>query len=121
MQLGRREFVKYLLAAGAALTRAAPGGMPSGASLRASPQRQSGGANTGKTYDVAVIGAGVFGAWTAYHLERSGKKVALLDAYGPANSRASSGGESRIIRMGDRKSTRLNSSHRCTSYAVFCL
>ena len=55
---------------------------------------------TGKTYDAAVIGAGVFGAWTAYHLERSGKKVALLDAYGPANSRASSGGESRIIRMG---------------------
>lgn len=54
----------------------------------------------GKTYDVAVIGAGVFGAWSAYHLERSGKKVALLDAYGPANSRASSGGESRIIRMG---------------------
>lgn len=100
MQLGRREFVKYLLAAGTALTRAAPGGMPSGASLLASPRRQSGGANTGKTYDVAVIGAGVFGAWTAYHLERSGKKVALLDAYGPANSRASSGGESRIIRMG---------------------
>src|SRR5437879_8241419 len=24
-------------------------------------------------------------------------------------------------RMGDRKSTRLNSSHRCISYAVFCL
>src|ERR1017187_10229594 len=23
--------------------------------------------------------------------------------------------------MGDRKSTRLNSSHRCISYAVFCL
>ena len=55
---------------------------------------------TGQTYDVAVIGAGVFGAWTAYHLERSGKKVVLLDAYGPGNSRASSGGESRIIRMG---------------------
>src|SRR5712691_2269834 len=101
MQLGRREFVKYLLAAGAALTRAARGrGMASGASLLASPRRQAGGANTGKTYEVAVIGAGVFGAWTAYHLERSGKKVALLDAYGPANSRASSGGESRIIRMG---------------------
>jgi sarcosine oxidase len=53
-----------------------------------------------KSYDVAVIGAGVFGAWTAYHLARSGASVALLDAYGPANSRASSGGESRIIRMG---------------------
>jgi sarcosine oxidase len=53
-----------------------------------------------KTYDVAVIGAGVFGAWTAYCLRQSGARVLLLDAYGPANSRASSGGESRIIRMG---------------------
>ena len=55
---------------------------------------------TSKTYDVAVIGAGVFGAWTAYTLQRSGKSVALLDSYGASNSRASSGGESRIIRMG---------------------
>jgi monomeric sarcosine oxidase len=53
-----------------------------------------------KTYDVAVIGAGVFGAWTAWHLARRGQRVVLLDAYGPAHSRASSGGESRIIRMG---------------------
>lgn len=53
-----------------------------------------------KTYDVAVIGAGVFGAWTAYQLQRSGKRVILLDAYGPGNSRSSSGDESRIIRMG---------------------
>ncbi len=53
-----------------------------------------------KVYDVAVFGAGVFGAWTAYQLQRAGKKVALLDAHGPANSRASSGGESRILRMG---------------------
>lgn len=55
---------------------------------------------TGRTYDTAVIGAGVFGAWTAYHLQQAGQEVILLDAYGPANSRASSGGESRIIRMG---------------------
>src|ERR1041385_1511158 len=53
-----------------------------------------------KTYDVAVIGAGVFGAWTAHFLRRSGASVALLDAYGPANTRASSGGETRVIRMG---------------------
>src|SRR5437879_12454790 len=26
-----------------------------------------------------------------------------------------------IVVFGDRKSTRLNSSHRCISYAVFCL
>ncbi|MGC2293891.1 MAG: FAD-dependent oxidoreductase, partial [Candidatus Acidiferrales bacterium] len=50
--------------------------------------------------DIAVIGSGVFGAWTSYFLQKSGAQVALFDAYGPANSRASSGGESRIIRMG---------------------
>jgi monomeric sarcosine oxidase len=53
-----------------------------------------------RTYDAIVIGAGVFGSWTAYFLRKSGASVLLLDAYGPANSRASSGGESRIIRMG---------------------
>jgi sarcosine oxidase len=52
------------------------------------------------TYDVAVVGAGVFGAWSAYQLQRSSKRVALIDAHGPGNSRSSSGGESRIIRMG---------------------
>jgi sarcosine oxidase len=53
-----------------------------------------------KFYDVAVVGAGVFGAWTAYQLNRAGASVLLLDAYGPGNSRASSGGESRILRLG---------------------
>ena len=53
-----------------------------------------------KTYDFAVVGAGVFGAWTAHFLRQSGASVVLLDAYGPANSRASSGGETRVIRMG---------------------
>lgn len=51
-------------------------------------------------YDVAVVGAGVFGAWSAYQLRLTGASVALVDAYGPGNSRASSGGESRIIRLG---------------------
>ncbi len=53
-----------------------------------------------KTFDVAVIGAGVFGAWTAWHLAKQGKRVALIEAIGPAHTRASSGGETRIIRMG---------------------
>lgn len=52
------------------------------------------------TYDIAVAGAGVFGAWTALRLRQLGCSVALFDPYGPGNSRASSGGESRIIRMG---------------------
>ena len=55
---------------------------------------------TRSTYDVAVVGAGVFGAWSAYRLQQAGKRVVLIDAYGPGNSRSSSGDESRIIRMG---------------------
>ncbi|HEY6249677.1 MAG TPA: FAD-dependent oxidoreductase, partial [Candidatus Angelobacter sp.] len=55
---------------------------------------------TRKNYDFAVIGAGVFGAWTAHFLRRTGASVLLMDTYGPASSRASSGGETRVIRMG---------------------
>jgi glycine/D-amino acid oxidase-like deaminating enzyme len=47
---------------------------------------------------VAVVGAGAFGGWTALHLLRRGARVTLLDAWGAGNSRASSGGETRIIR-----------------------
>ena len=47
---------------------------------------------------IAVIGAGAFGGWTALYLLRGGAEVTLLDAWGPGNSRASSGGETRIIR-----------------------
>src|SRR6185503_7449837 len=35
---------------------------------------------------------------TALHLRRRGARVTLLDAWGPGNSRASSGGETRVIR-----------------------
>lgn len=49
---------------------------------------------------VAVVGAGAFGGWTALHLRRAGLFVTLLDAWGPGNARASSGGETRVIRMG---------------------
>jgi sarcosine oxidase len=52
------------------------------------------------SFDAVVIGAGVFGAWTALWLRNSGRTVALVDAYGAGNSRSSSGGESRILRMG---------------------
>ena len=47
---------------------------------------------------VAVIGAGAFGGWTALHLRNAGADVTLVDAWGPGNSRASSGGETRVIR-----------------------
>lgn len=51
------------------------------------------------TYDIVVIGSGVFGAWIAWHLAKRKQRVLLVEAYGPAHTRASSGGESRIIRM----------------------
>jgi glycine/D-amino acid oxidase-like deaminating enzyme len=47
---------------------------------------------------VAVVGAGAFGGWTALHLRRAGMDVTLVDAWGPGNARASSGGETRVIR-----------------------
>ncbi len=47
---------------------------------------------------VVVVGAGAFGGWTALSLLRSGARVTLVDAWGPGNSRASSGGETRVIR-----------------------
>jgi monomeric sarcosine oxidase len=48
--------------------------------------------------DTIVVGAGVFGAWTAWHLQQRGQRVLLVDAQGPAHARASSGGESRMTR-----------------------
>ncbi|HKA59482.1 MAG TPA: FAD-dependent oxidoreductase [Gemmatimonadales bacterium] len=47
---------------------------------------------------VVVVGAGAFGGWTALFLRRQGARVTLLDAWGPGNARASSGGETRVIR-----------------------
>jgi glycine/D-amino acid oxidase-like deaminating enzyme len=52
----------------------------------------------GKKTHIAVVGAGAFGGWTALYLLRRGARVTLVDAWGPGNSRASSGGETRIIR-----------------------
>ena len=47
---------------------------------------------------VIVIGAGVFGTWTARWLLRRGASVTLVDQYGAGNSLASSGDESRVTR-----------------------
>lgn len=80
--LSRRTFLKHTMLLSAA--GIAPPGTGSGAS-------------TGRMH-VAVIGAGAFGGWTALQLMRKGARVTLIDAWGPGNSRASSGGETRIIR-----------------------
>jgi len=80
--ISRRSLLKS--GAGAAAAAALPG------SLRAQPGRPDA--------DTIVIGAGVFGAWTATRLREVGRRVILIDAWGPANARASSGGESRMTR-----------------------
>ncbi len=48
---------------------------------------------------VVVLGAGSFGGWTALMLQERGLNVTLIDPWGPGNSRSSSGGESRLMRM----------------------
>jgi len=55
--------------------------------------------------DLVVVGAGTMGAWTALRAVRAGRTVTLLDAYGPGNSRASSGDETRIIRSSHGEDT----------------
>ncbi|MBW0144777.1 FAD-dependent oxidoreductase [Sphingomicrobium clamense] len=47
-----------------------------------------------------VVGAGVFGTWTARALMDAGMRVTLIDKHGPANARASSAGETRMTRAG---------------------
>ncbi len=87
MAIPRRDFVKVLAAAGAV-----PRLHSTTALLRGTGRRDA--------YDVVIVGAGVFGSWTAWQLRRAGKRILLLDAYGPASARSSSGGESRVIRLG---------------------
>jgi len=87
MGLDRRGFLKSVVAAHA------------GAALSTAAARQ-----TRAPADVVVVGAGAFGAWTAFHLRQLGARVRLVDAYGPGNSRATSGDETRGVRSsyGDR-------------------
>ncbi|EGW14985.1 Peroxisomal sarcosine oxidase [Cricetulus griseus] len=49
-------------------------------------------------WDAIVIGAGIQGCFTAYHLAKHSKKVLLLEQFFLPHSRGSSHGQSRIIR-----------------------
>jgi sarcosine oxidase len=50
-------------------------------------------------YDVIVVGGGVMGCATAYHLAKRGRRVLLLEQYAIGHARGSSHGHSRIIRL----------------------
>jgi len=104
-QLHRREFIK---AAGAGAGLLLLGGSPAGAEAGVSNEANRGaGVIASPSPDIVVIGAGIWGSFTAYHLRKSGAKVTLVDAYGPGNARSTSGDESRGVRSsyGDRPGT----------------
>jgi sarcosine oxidase len=48
--------------------------------------------------DVVIVGAGTFGASLAWLLTRAGARVTLVDQFEPGDERASSGGETRLVR-----------------------
>src|SRR5690348_17536527 len=90
------------------------------------------------TYDVVVVGAGGAGLRATLGLAEQGLSTACLSKVFPTRSHtvAAQGGISAALGnmgpddwrwhmydtvKGDRKSTRLNSSHPSISYAVFCL
>lgn len=100
--IDRRTFVRAATAGtGAALAGIGPlrAGETSGAEAPAAG-KSAPAVHTRQTPDIAVVGAGAFGAWTALNLQRAGARVKLIDQYGPANSRATSGGETRGARTG---------------------
>ena len=89
MKTTRRGFVRTAGAGALGATLAPAAARGQGPAVAKAPE-----------FDVAVVGAGVFGSWIAHRLQEAGRKVALVDAYGPGNARGSSGGQSRVIRMG---------------------
>ena len=87
--MSRRTFVGSVIAA------------PLMSAFRGSPapgEDVGGRGSRGSQDRVVVVGAGAFGGWTALALRRAGMQVTLVDAWGAGNSRASSGGETRVIR-----------------------
>jgi sarcosine oxidase len=49
---------------------------------------------------IVIVGAGTFGASLAWWLARDGVRVTLVDQFEPGDRRATSGGETRLIRCG---------------------
>jgi glycine/D-amino acid oxidase-like deaminating enzyme len=100
--LARRDFLR--LAGGAGMLLAAGCAPPVAFSAEPARGIERGRGSAGKSTHVVIVGAGAWGGWTAYHLRARGVKVTLIDAYGPGNSKATSGDETRGIRSsyGDR-------------------
>lgn len=94
MTVDRREFLKVATTgAGLALV-----GIGNAAAEDQKTKPKAPAVRSGQAPDVVVAGAGSFGMWTALNLQRLGANVTVVDPYGPANSRQTSGGETRGVR-----------------------
>ena len=103
--LDRRRFLKVAGAQTGLLVVAAQGRDAGAQEQQQQPSpRRAPAVITQRAPDVAVIGAGAFGGWTAYNLRKMGARVTLVDTWGPGNSRSTSGDETRGVRTsyGDR-------------------
>ena len=98
-RISRREAITAGLAGAAASAALGACGDGTGGGTKEAPAAGSADSSqTGRGIRAVVVGAGAFGGWTALWLLRRGARVTLVDAWGPGNSRASSGGETRLIR-----------------------
>lgn len=99
--MDRRDFLRVAgVGTGAILATGCAARVPSPAPAQGiAPARTTRGSG-----DIVVIGGGAWGGWTSLYLRRRGARVTMIDAYGPGNSRASSGDETRGVRSsyGDR-------------------
>lgn len=64
-------------------------------------------------WDAIVIGAGIQGSFTAYHLAKHSKRVLLLEQFFLPHSRGSSHGQSRIIRKAYPEDFYVRMMHEC--------
>ena len=97
-RISRREAIATGLAGAAATAALGACGDGAGNGTAEAPAGSGSASQAGRGVRAVVIGAGAFGGWTALELLRRGTQVTLVDAWGPGNSRASSGGETRVIR-----------------------
>ncbi|HXT16413.1 MAG TPA: FAD-dependent oxidoreductase [Gemmatimonadaceae bacterium] len=93
--LPRRDFIKVagagagsLILGGATVANAAIPGPKATRSVR----------SASASPDVVVVGAGLWGSFTAMNLRAMGANVTMVDIYGPGNARATSGDETRGVR-----------------------
>src|SRR5437870_11583255 len=93
--LDRRDFIKAA-GAGAGLIL-----LGDAARADAAPAR-SAAVRSGASPDIVVIGAGMWGSFTAYHLRKMGANVTLVDAYGPGHARPPSGDRAHGLRSSYR-------------------